>query len=230
MVSRLNSPSFFYFRLTILQVAKVVDRVLDILETIGVLHPDSFDDRRKVSDSATGAKICSLGSSGDITVSHFLLRPISEWLLINKFVYAERLFVHRLEILHSFKESLEEIGTVDSDDIQKIFWNLDLILDLHRRFLVRVEQMFVQSETLPCWGEPFELFKQSFTAYSSYIMNLPNSVGLAKRNFEKFSGVRGPPEIHELAGKQGNLIAFLLEPLSRLKKYLSFLQVSINLM
>ena len=154
MVSGLNLPFFFrfilasYSRLTILQVVKVVDHVLNILETSGVLHPDSFDDRQKVSESVTDTKIRSLGSSGDITISHTPLRPIPEWLLINKFVYDEWLFVQRLEILHSFKEILEEIGTVDGNDMQKIFWNLDPILDLHHRFLVRVEQTFIQSKTV----------------------------------------------------------------------------------
>lgn len=195
-----------------------------------------LDDRGNKTDFIATTITLSRRGLPHNSISHEFRRTLSIRRLVDKFVNAERQYVHDLETLYSLKELIEEQGVlvgesfIISNDIHEIFCNLGAILDLHYYLLMHFERMGAQTEVVQDWGKPFNLLQNSFDAYIPYILARRSSVKLVKRNFHKFAVVRGGPELRSLSERRSSLISFLLKPSRRLIKYQLFLQVSIRLL
>lgn len=190
----------------LLQVAKVVNRVLDILVAQGLIRADRDDDIRSSE------------------VSSNLKRSQREH-IIDELVRTERTYVQHLELLQAFKKLVEEKGIIPGDAVHDIFLNLNALLDFQRRFLIRIEQTNAQPEQDQNWGKLFVLYRDAFKVYEPYIANQKRCEDIAMQNFDKLKDTGGPPELRQMVESPTVLSSFLLKPFQRLAKYPLLLKV-----
>ncbi|KAF2675104.1 hypothetical protein BT63DRAFT_431073 [Microthyrium microscopicum] len=180
------------------KVTRVLNQVLDILVSKGVLDP-SFGQNE----------------AGDVSG----VKKTKRQHIVAELVATERTYVQHLELLHDFKKLVEEKGVISGDAIHDIFFNLNALLDFQRRFLIRVEQTNIVPEEQQNWGSLFVLYKDAFKVYEQYIANQNKCEKVALREFDKLRDIGGPPELHQFTSDSTVLAAFLLKPFQRLSKY-----------
>ncbi|CAN8104368.1 unnamed protein product [Discula destructiva] len=135
--------------------------------------------------------------------------------IIGELVDTERKYVQDLENLHDLKKSLEQRGAINGDIAYQIFLNINSILDLQRRFLIRVETTNSMPPNRQEWGNAFVGFEEQFTnTYQPFIANQRKAAQVASQNFDKISTVE-----HPVACDYNTLDGFLLKPMQRLVKY-----------
>ncbi|KAF2204547.1 hypothetical protein GQ43DRAFT_153594 [Delitschia confertaspora ATCC 74209] len=182
------------------KVAKVVNRVLDILVQYGIINPDN-----DISDGAS-------------TTSTIKKRTQREH-IIDELVKTERTYVQHLELLQEFKKQVEEKGVIPGDRVHDIFLNLNALLDFQRRFLIRVEQTNAMPPEEQNWGNLFVLYKSAFEVYEPYIANQKKCEEVAMREFDKLKETGGSAEMQQMVESPTHLTSFLLKPFQRLAKY-----------
>ncbi|EON66891.1 hypothetical protein W97_06294 [Coniosporium apollinis CBS 100218] len=183
------------------KVAKVVNRVLDILVQAGLLSAQVENQDASLENGIGGGK-----------------RTQREH-IIEELVKTERTYVQHLELLQAFKKLVEEKGVITGDAVHDIFLNLNALLDFQRRFLIRVEQINSEPESNQNWGKLFILYRDAFKVYEPYIANQKKCEEVAMREFDKLKETGGPLELRQMAETPANLISFLLKPFQRLTKY-----------
>ncbi|KAK4968149.1 Guanine nucleotide exchange factor for Cdc42p [Elasticomyces elasticus] len=183
------------------KVARVVNRVLDILIQQGLI-----EDTRHVDDSA------------DFDTSRNAKRTQRQH-IVDELVKTERTYVQHLELLQDFKKLVEEKGVIPGDAIHDIFLNLDKLLDFQRRFLIRVEQINAQLEAVQNWGKLFVLYKDAFKCYEAYIANQKRCEEVVVREFDKLKEAGGSLEMRQMVESSHTLYSFLMKPFQRLSKY-----------
>ncbi|KAL8826567.1 MAG: hypothetical protein Q9191_003718 [Dirinaria sp. TL-2023a] len=157
------------------KVTKVVNRVLGILESRGLLNE-------------------SRARKGEKEVPQTLTYRQN---LIREIVTTERDYVQHLEDLQQFKKDLEECGAIAGDALHDIFLNLNALLDFQRRFLIRIEQQNHLPEIQQNWGQLFIQYKDSFRVYEPFIANQVRCNHAVVREWDKIkaapisSNVRG---------------------------------------
>lgn len=143
--------------------------------------------------------------------------------IIGELVDTERKYVQDLENLHDLKKSLEQKGVINGDIAYHIFLNISSILDLQRRFLIRVETTNSMPTSRQEWGNPFVGYEEQFTnTYQPFIANQRKAAVVASANFDKIATVE-----HPVACDYNTLDGFLLKPMQRLVKYPLLLKVCI---
>ena len=184
------------------KVAKVVNRVLDILVQRG-----HIEDIRP--------------SAADFEQADKSLKKSQRQHIINELVTTERTYVQHLELLQSFKHLVEEKGVIPGDAVHDIFLNLNSLLDFQRRFLIRVEQTNALSEQEQNWGKLFVLYCKAFEVYEPYIANQRKCEKTVVAEFNKLAaGTQGASlEIRQMVESPTNLYGFLMKPFQRLSKY-----------
>ncbi|KAF2812596.1 uncharacterized protein BDZ99DRAFT_474742 [Mytilinidion resinicola] len=180
------------------KVAKVVNRVLDILVQCNVI---SEEEERFDESNAPGVK------------------RTQRQHIVDEMVKTERTYVQHLELLQAFKTEVERRGIVTGDCIHDIFLNLNALLDFQRRFLIRVEQTNAQPEEEQNWGKLFVLYKDAFKVYEPYIANQKKCEDTATREFVKLKDTGGSDELRQMVESSTVLTSFLLKPFQRLAKY-----------
>lgn len=141
--------------------------------------------------------------------------------IIRELVDTERKYVQDLENLHDLKKTLEQRGAINGDVAYQIFLNINSILDLQRRFLIRVETTNSMPADRQEWGNPFVGYEEQFTnTYQPFIANQRKAAQTASQNFDKIRGVE-----HPVACDFNTLDGFLLKPMQRLVKYPLLLKV-----
>ncbi|KAI9691298.1 MAG: hypothetical protein M1820_009761 [Bogoriella megaspora] len=181
------------------KVAKVVNRVLNILEDEGLL--------------------ASMGSEGLSKESGTDVKRTQRQFIVAELVNTERTYVQHLELLQSFKKLVEERGVIPGDAIHDIFLNLNALLDFQRRFLIRVEQTNALPETEQNWGKLFRLYKDAFKVYEPYIANQKRCEETATREFDRLREAGGSVELRQMVETPAILSSFLMKPFQRLSKY-----------
>ena len=184
------------------KVAKVVNRVLDILVQRALI-----DDIRP--------------SAADFEQADKSLKKSQRQHIISELVTTERTYVQHLELLQSFKHLVEEKGVIPGDAVHDIFLNLNSLLDFQRRFLIRVEQTNALPEGEQNWGKLFVLYCEAFKVYEPYIANQKKCEKTVVNEFHKIAaGTQGaPPEIRSMVENSASLYGFLMKPFQRLSKY-----------
>ncbi|KAF2137564.1 uncharacterized protein K452DRAFT_301766 [Aplosporella prunicola CBS 121167] len=183
------------------KVAKVVNRVLDILVQQGIISNDTEQVDPSAPATATSTK------------------RTHRQHVIDELVTTERTYVQHLELLQAFKKLVEEKGVITGDAVHGIFLNLNALLDFQRRFLIRVEQTNAQPESEQNWGRLFVLYKEAFKVYEPYIANQKKCEEVAMQEFERLKETGGPPELRQMVESPTHLTSFLLKPFQRLAKY-----------
>lgn len=144
--------------------------------------------------------------------------------IVRELVDTERKYVQDLENLHDLKKTLEQRGAINGDIAHQIFLNINSILDLQRRFLIRVETTNSMPSSRQEWGNPFVAHEEQFTnTYQPFIANQRKAAQIAGQNFDKIQAVE-----HPVACDYNTLDGFLLKPMQRLVKYPLLLKVCIE--
>ena len=184
------------------KVAKVVNRVLDILVSRNLIS-----DIRPTKD--------------DFEEADKSLKKSQRQHIIGELVTTERTYVQHLELLQSFKHLVEEKGIIPGDSIHHIFLNLNSLLDFQRRFLIRVEQTNAVPEAEQNWGKLFVLYGPAFKVYEPYIANQKKCEKTVVANFPAFAAgtVGASLEIRQICESPSHLYGFLMKPFQRLSKY-----------
>ena len=189
----------------VLQVTKVVNRVLDLLQREGRL----MESRRTTTDSDSS-------------------RPQTQTTrqrIINELVETERDYINHLENLQQFKKELEQNGVLPGDVIHDIFLNLDGLLEFQRRFQVRLEQQYSSEESTQQWGKLFSHYAEPFKVYVPFIANQTTCTRIISREWDKLRNAPISPELHGIVETQSVLLGFISKPFQRLTKYPMLLQV-----
>ncbi|KAG6127577.1 hypothetical protein E4U38_006197 [Claviceps purpurea] len=133
--------------------------------------------------------------------------------VIKEMLDTERKYVQDLENLHDLKTTLEG-RNLPGDVMHQIFFNINAILDLQRRFLIRMETTLSMPKAVQRWGAPFTFYEESFQLYNSFIANQRKAAHVASLVFDQIhqSG-------HPVATDLNTLDGFLLKPMQRLVKY-----------
>jgi cell division control protein 24 len=183
------------------KVTQVLNYVLDLAEQRGLLlqlQPYPEDD---------------MPESGDTKMSY-------RDHIVKELVDTERKYVQDLENLHDLKKTLDEKGVVPGDTVHQIFLNINAILDVQRRFLIRVETTNSMPSASQLWGSPFVAFEGSFDTYQPFIANQRKAAQTAQQVFDKVHAAD-----HPVAVDFNTLDGFLLKPMQRLVKYPLLLKV-----
>ena len=142
---------------------------------------------------------------------------------MRELVDTERKYVQDLENLHDLKKTLEQRGIINGDIVHQIFLNINAILDVQRRFLIRIESTNSAPQKAQQWGNPFVTFEESFNIYQPFIANQRKAAQLAQSYFDKIRSAN-----HPVACDFNTLDGFLLKPMQRLVKYPLLLKVSVS--
>lgn len=184
------------------KVARVVNRVLDILVQRGIV-----DD---IQPTASDFEQAEKG-----------MKRTQRQHIVSELVSTERTYVQHLELLQAFKHLVEEKGLVPGDAVHDIFLNLNALLDFQRRFLIRVEQTNHLAEEEQNWGKLFVLYCEAFKVYEPYIANQRKCERTVVANFDKLAltTMHASIEMRQLVESPTNLYGFLMKPFQRLSKY-----------
>ncbi|QIW98707.1 hypothetical protein AMS68_004225 [Peltaster fructicola] len=182
------------------KVARVVNRVLDLLVAQGVIQ----DVRPTASD---------------FTNADRSLKRTQRQHIVAELVTTERTYVQHLELLQSFKNLVEERGIIPGDAVHDIFLNLNSLLDFQRRFLIRVEQTNAMPEEEQNWGRPFQVYADAFKVYEPYIANQKKCERIVVEQFSKLKDAGGSVEMRQMVESSTSLYGFLMKPFQRLSKY-----------
>jgi cell division control protein 24 len=182
------------------KVARVVNRVLDILVQRGLI-----EDVQPTANDFESAK-----SS---------LKRTQRQHIVSELVTTERTYVQHLELLQSFKHLVEEKGIIPGDAVHDIFLNLNSLLDFQRRFLIRVEQTNALPEEEQNWGKLFVLYNDAFKVYEPYIANQRRCEKVVVAEFNKLKEAGGSNDMRQMVESPTSLYGFLMKPFQRLSKY-----------
>lgn len=183
------------------KVARVVNRVLDLLVSRGLIEN-------------------TLANQTDIDSPQQLgLKKSQRQHIVSELVTTERTYVQHLELLQAFKHLVEEKGVIPGDAVHDIFLNLNSLLDFQRRFLIRVEQTNAQAESEQNWGKLFVLYEEAFRVYEPYIANQRKCERVVVAEFSKLAGAGGRDELRQIVESPTSLYGFLMKPFQRLSKY-----------
>ncbi|ERS97639.1 hypothetical protein HMPREF1624_05810 [Sporothrix schenckii ATCC 58251] len=176
------------------KVTTVVNHVLDLAQERGLLlqAQDSVDETVD-------------GPASQLSYRDYIVREL---------VDTERKYVQDLENLYDLKKTLEQRGIINGDVVHQIFLNINAILDVQRRFLIRIESTNSIPQKDQQWGNPFVAFEESFDIYQPFIANQRKAAQLAQIYFDKIRSAN-----HPVAVDFNTLDGFLLKPMQRLVKY-----------
>lgn len=181
----------------ILQVTKMVSRLLDLMVEQGIIEDSRPDE-------------ASMGAA---------IKRSQRQHIVDELVKTERTYVQHLELLQSFKQLCESKGVITGDVSHCIFHNLDSLLNFQRRFLIRVEQVNAQDEGEQNWGKIFIVFSDHFLVYEAYIANQKLCEETVVKEFNKLREAGGPIELRQMVESPATLSGFLMKPFQRLSKY-----------
>jgi cell division control protein 24 len=187
------------------QVTKLVNRVLDILKSKGLLQ-------YKGPSRNTATQGAPLTHRERI---------------IDEIVKTERDYVQHLEMLQSFQNEIQ--GAVPGDAIHDIFLNLNQLLDFQRRFLIRIEQQNSLSEPDQNWGKLFSHYRDGFKVYEPFLANQTRCNNAVLKEWKKLQRAALPSELVGMVETPAVLLGFLVKPFQRLSKYPLLLRVNSDL-
>ena len=140
--------------------------------------------------------------------------------IVRELVDTERKYVQDLENLYDLKKTLEQRGVIPGDTVHQIFLNINAILEVQRRFLIRVETTNSMPQSRQEWGSPFVAYEDGFNIYQPFIANQRKAAQIASEVFDKIQSAG-----HPVACDFNTLDGFLLKPMQRLVKYPLLLKV-----
>lgn len=196
--------------MNIIQVAKMVNRVLDQLETSGKLQ--SSPENNAVM---TNGVYRSDGQVVQLTKRQHILKEL---------VDTERQYVHHLNNLQELKKDLEQAGALTGDSIHAIFLNLTNLVDFAQRFGIRVEQHSELADEQQNWGALFIKYKEAFSQYIPFIANTIRCEETCQREWDKMRQAISTPLMEQMLANPQTLNVFLIKPFQRLTKYPLFLK------
>ncbi|PGH10606.1 hypothetical protein AJ80_07457 [Polytolypa hystricis UAMH7299] len=181
------------------KVIKMVNKVLDILETQGQLY--------KSSATLDGPR---QGEKVKLTRREHILKELLE---------TERDYVNHLQNLQALKKELEETGALNGDSSHAIFLNLNNLLDFAQRFLIRMEQHNALPEESQNWGELFIDHQEGFRQYEPFIANQLRCDATCQKEWDKITSAPRSVDLQQMVAQQSTLNSFFVKPFQRLTKY-----------
>lgn len=85
--------------------------------------------------------------------------------VIEEFLVTERKYVQDLEALQEYMRALQASEIVSNDVIHALFLNLNALLDIQRRFLIKMETIYDMSPEKQKWGALFVEYVCAFSGY-----------------------------------------------------------------
>jgi len=85
--------------------------------------------------------------------------------VIEEFLVTERKYVQDLEALQEYMRALQASEIVSNDVIHALFLNLNALLDIQRRFLIKMETIYDMAPEKQKWGALFVEYVCAFSPY-----------------------------------------------------------------
>ncbi|BGP11166.1 Rho guanine nucleotide exchange factor scd1 [Rhodotorula toruloides] len=176
----------------VVKVVHTVTKLLDLLESQGVLLPPPAD---------TSPAQPQPGPSDERS------------LVVREILDSERKYMQDLEVLQDYQRQLQMNDILTQDQIHSLFINLNKLADFQRRFLIGVETNASLPPEQQRFGNLFLQMEDNFACYEPYCANLTNAQDLAiaeNAALSKLGHVLDP--VSELA-------PLLIKPVQRICKY-----------
>lgn len=215
-----SQPSMLYFcpcytswltplsasSLQLLQVIKIINRILDMLEAEGRLYKSSTSPENHVKEAG----------QVKLTRRQHILKEMIE---------TERDYVLHMENLQALRKELEQCGAISGDTIHQIFLNLPHLLDFAQKFLIGMEQHYARSEEKQNWGELFLSHREGFQDYEPFIANQTTCDALCTKEWNKIVAAPKSADLQQMVAQLSTLNGFFVKPFQRLTKYPLMLKV-----
>ncbi|KAI5283961.1 hypothetical protein KEM52_003157, partial [Ascosphaera acerosa] len=193
-----------------LQVIKMVNKVLDMLEAQGRLYKASAASSDEAQRRSAAAAAGGPGSQVKLTRRQHILKEMIE---------TERDYVLHMENLQALRKELEQCGAISGDTIHQIFLNLHNLLDFAQKFLIGMEQHYARAEEKQNWGELFLSHREGFQDYEPFIANQTNCDALCTREWAKIVAAPKSADLQQMVAQLSTLNGFFVKPFQRLTKY-----------
>lgn len=140
--------------------------------------------------------------------------------IVRELLDTERKYVQDLEVLQSYCRALSQNNIVSPDTIHNLFGNLNMLVDVQRRFLICVEENVRRPADDQHFGHVFRTMEADFAVYEPFCANYAQAldiIGLEAPNLLRLRGMPGADEYY--LDPSYELPTFLIKPVQRICKY-----------
>ena len=200
-----------------IKVVKMVNRVLDLMESHGLLkeEPD-VDPFPQHHHHHHQNHSMPANSGGKLSKKGHILKELLE---------TERDYVHHLQNLQALKKELEETGALTGDASHQIFLNLNTLLDFAQVFLIHMEQHYDLPLENQNWGDLFIRHEETLQQYEPFISNQPRCDEECLKEWDKIHNAPRALDLQQMVALPATLNGFFVKPFQRLTKYPLMLSV-----
>ena len=148
-------------------------------------------------------------------------------LLVRSFMSVEILHVKELKKLLAIKDHMQSEPSLSNYVIRDILCNVDSIIDSHAQFMVNLEHINSEPQSVQRWEKLFSRFKGLLNVHAAYVVNQRRFHELASW-MESFVFDRGDLELSRILDIPAGLVSQLLKPIQHLSQYSTFLKVRLS--
>lgn len=146
-------------------------------------------------------------------------------LTVSELVWSESKFVQGLGRLCSLKQLAAAQASLDTEAIDQVFGASDDILQIHSRFLDRLQDIAALPDEKQRWANVFSTFDDARDVYVPYIANYKGRLCAAIRHQGNLSSVTGPEEVAQQVSDVAAIHHTFQWSFSRFAKYSCILNV-----
>lgn len=140
--------------------------------------------------------------------------------IVRELLDTERKYVQDLEVMQSYCRALSQNNIVSPDTIHNIFGNLNMLVDVQRRFLICIEENVRRPADDQHFGHVFRTMEGDFAVYEPFCANYANAleiIGIEAPNLLRLRTLPGAEDYYLEPSYE--LPTFLIKPVQRICKY-----------
>lgn len=182
------------------RVVRTVNELLNLMEAVGLLVPGT---------SAFEEPAASATSPRD-----------QHAMVAQELIESERRYVHDLETLQAYVSLVVSANVLPIDTIYRIFGNLDPLVDMQRRFLVRLEENALKPADSQQLGHIFHSMEDEFSLYEQFCANYAHALQTISDETKALQRVASLPGAQNAYLEPTyELPTYLIKPVQRICKY-----------
>ncbi|WFD18221.1 Guanine nucleotide exchange factor for Cdc42p [Malassezia caprae] len=182
------------------RVVRTVNELLNLMETVGLLVP--------------GTPVCEEPAASTAS-------PRDQHAMVaQELLESERRYVHDLETLQAYVSLVVSANVLPTDKIYHIFGNLDPLVDLQRRFLLRLEENALRPTDSQQLGLIFHSMEDEFSLYEQFCANYAQALQTISDESKALQRVASLPGAQNAYLEPTyELPTYLIKPVQRICKY-----------
>lgn len=182
------------------RVVRTVNELLNLMEAVGLLVPGTpvLDDPA-VTDASPRDKHA---------------------MVAQELLESERRYVHDLETLQAYVALVISANVLPTDTVYLIFGNLDPLVDMQRRFLLRLEENALKPADSQQLGYIFHSMEDEFSLYEQFCANYARALQIISDESKALQRLSSLPSAQNAYLEPTyELPTYLIKPVQRICKY-----------